>query len=376
MAAVPGGYVAVGSAQVTVGHIGATEGELANEVTATRAAAWASPDGRTWSQVPLQETPGATTATTAPGVGPTPEEAAATTSRMDAVVSRGATVVAVGNSLSPLGSSPEVWRWEGGEGDAVRSSLPNDNGPGWVTMAGVVATSRAFVAAGTDIANGGGVVWASPDGITWAEAATFGRDVVLTSLSVIGDRLVAVGSIGGERPTATVWTSDDDGATWTPAELPASSLGEGTDRRTEMLRVAANDDGQLLAVSLRGPVTVAGSRTDDAHQIGLADEVSLWASDDGGLTWAERRTLAVPPTSVWRSTLTWGPAGFLLILSGSDPGLSWLTVDGASVSDAGYTAAPWIRATIGSPDTYIAVTDRDHGLEQYPPAVAVLPSGP
>lgn len=376
--AVPGGYVAVGSAQVVVGRTAETEGELAAEVTGQRAAAWTSPDGRTWTQVVFGRTadPAGVDATDL-----SPEQAAAGFTRMDAVATRGDTRVAVGNAMPPVGSGPRAWRWQGDGGEAAVAPLPVDGGGSWVTMAGVVATSRAFVAAGTDIGSdvnrGGAVVWTSTDdGATWTQAAAFGPGVVLTSLTAVGDRLVAVGSVDGERPSAAAWTSDDDGATWTPAELPASSLGKGGDGRTEMLRVAASGDGRLLAVSVRGEVTPAGSRTDDAHQIGLATEISLWASGDGGSTWTEQRTLSVPTTAIWRSTLTWGPAGFLLVLSGSEPRYSWLTADGTTVADAGYAGDRWVRAAFATGDAYVAVTDRDRADGRFPVTVAVLPVTP
>ncbi len=355
--AVPGGYVAVGST---------------GTMPTVRAAAWISPDGRTWTERPLDPSAGATTTTTAGA----PFGTSASFASMTAVTSRAGTVVAVGEHRAAAAAGPAAWRWEGDDASTL-TLLPFDNPNGSVTMAGVVSTRGGYVAAGTDIFSAGrpgAIVWSSPDGVTWVQAATFDQDVVITSLTALGDRLVAVGSTGGQSPRAAAWFSDDDGRTWTPVELPASGDtsedSEMISEDSEMIKVAAGGE-RLLAVSTQGTVAPGGSRTDDAHQIGLPSRATLWSSDDG-ITWRQGTTVPFPETfGLWRSTLTWGPAGFLVVLS---PGKrAWLSPDGATAADANYTAEPWLRATIGTPDGYIGITDRESVVETLPIGVVALP---
>lgn len=356
----------LGDGYLAVGHAAATRG----------AGAWISPDGRVWTERPLQATAGASSATTATGPGSAPF----VYGRMDAVGTRGETVVAVGTDSGTGSYGPIVWRWRG-DGDAVELPLPIDNPDASVTMAGVVATSRAFVVVGTDIfaTRDGAVAWVSTDdGVTWSTAATFPGDVVITSLTALGDRLVAVGSTGGGQPSSAAWFSDDDGRTWTPAALPADAAGGGS-AGTELVKVAAGG-GRLLAYSTRGDVAPGGSRTDDAHQIGLPTELTLWSSADGA-SWTRGATIPLgegdQQRSIWRSTLSWGPAGWLVTISPVTQ--AWLSPDGTTVTDTAYAtgdpAAPWLRAAIGTPDGYLAIGDGDHDPESLPVSVAVLPVG-
>ncbi|MDJ0962475.1 MAG: hypothetical protein QNJ88_17640, partial [Acidimicrobiia bacterium] len=68
------------------------------------------------------------------------------------------------------------------------------------------------------------LVWFSPDGSAWqpfTNESPFGPGAIVRDLSVVGDRIVAVGGLSSSQ--VAVWVSDD-GITWQRSDLAGANI--------------------------------------------------------------------------------------------------------------------------------------------------------
>jgi hypothetical protein len=157
------------------------------------AAAWTSPDGRTWNQLRLPLPVGATRAV------------------LQQVASHGRVVAAVGTALITTGLQvPFAARSSDGGVTWSESALPVPSGRGFVTA--LAAAGLGFVATGTFGATPGHqdvVVWTSADGSAWTAVTPAGQGLTgpgiqaITALTASGSALTGVGftaSPAGEQP--------------------------------------------------------------------------------------------------------------------------------------------------------------------------------
>ncbi len=154
-------------------------------------------------------------------------------------------------------------------------------------MTGVAATPRGFVAWGeiiptSTIPNQALPIWTSADGVTWTRTRSGRAETSFTPIGgvvVLVDRWVAVGTRdaldaehGGTR--AAVWTSTDDGRTWTAAPVgDAASVGLPS---TYLFDVAAVDADVIAVGHAEGPDLINNETS-----------AAVWWSTDFGRTWTQ-----------------------------------------------------------------------------------------
>lgn len=288
------GVVAVGSDQ--------SSGDL-------DAAVWTSPDGITWSRLPLDED------SVLAGSG---------SQLMFSVTAGGPGLVAVGSD-GPLGDADAaVWTSADGMGwSRVRHDEAVFGGENFQAMVSVTTGGPGLVAVGLELSDDGqdAAVWTSPDGIAWSrvghDEAVFGgpRSQLMSSVTTGGPGLVAVGrDVSDDSQDAAVWTSPD-GLIWSRVSRnEAAALGgEG---RQEMVSVTAGGPG-LVAVGW--------------EQLGDLDAV-VWTSRDGR-TWSR-----VPD-----SEAVFGGEGFQTMGSVTTAGPGLVAV-GQDESGRDRDAAVWVAA--------------------------------
>ena len=177
--AVAAGFVAVGSA-------------------GDQAAAWTSPDGRTWRQASL------------------PVPMGSTRTVLQHVASRARTVVAVGTALTTTGQQvPFAASSADGGASWTESALPMPAGHASVTA--LAAAGDGFTAAGTFGTTAGHqdvVVWTSANGTTWKAVTPTGPGLTgpgiqaITGLTATGNTLTGVGFSASPASEAPVfWQS-------------------------------------------------------------------------------------------------------------------------------------------------------------------------
>ena len=295
------GVTAYGSGFVAVGEAGEA---------GWRAAVWLSPDGITWSLLPVDVAP---------------PEADGASWMMDLVVG-GPGLVAVGSETpdQPLGAHAVIWTSEDGTSwtkipAAELGSDDPDDPTFWlsdVTVGGpgLVAVGKASNSTEPDPCGGcGGAVWTSEDGITWERAPVAGDPLDgIERVAANGSGLVAIGNGWlDEAEKGAVWVSPD-GLDWTVVDdgpqltaITATEfgfVGVGTEELVENA-CYADADGDCRAVvwtSVDGTTwtrvphdeAVFGGGPDkqemsDVTTIGsgvLAVGTSVWYSPDG-TTW-------------------------------------------------------------------------------------------
>lgn len=205
------------------------------------AAAWTSPDGSSWTQVP-------------------PDEAVfggAGDQRMVAVAARsgGQGWVAVGDDGA---GGPALWVSDGG---AWRREAPPGLGEGTaVELSDVVAgPGTTVVGRAGDAAR----AWVSPDGVTWS-ASDLGPGRVSAVAAAEAGLLVAVGNGPGDGADAVTWRSTD-ALSW---------------ERSEGGELAGPLNQGAAGVDAGGSVVVAVGTTD----LGGGGDASAWTSSDAA-TW-------------------------------------------------------------------------------------------
>ncbi|NIA25677.1 MAG: hypothetical protein GWP04_08925 [Gammaproteobacteria bacterium] len=226
------------------------------------AAAWASPDGVTWTRVR-----GNDAALGGEGF-----------QQMFDVTAGGPGLVAVG--MDSAGGDMDAAVWTSSDGLTWSRMSEEDAALGGAdeqVMASVSAGGPGLVAVGMDSAGGGAdaAVWTSPDGVTWTrvpgDEAVFGGvgRQEMASVSAGGPGLVAVGSDAsgpGGDVDAAVWTSPD-GVTWTRIPGDETVFGGASDQM--MLSVTAGGPG-LVAVGME--VSRPDGDPEAAVWIGVRDD--------------------------------------------------------------------------------------------------------
>lgn len=191
-----------------------------------RAAAWISPDGRTWTQVPHSESLDA-------GSFKDTTEDPSTGGMADVIAGPGG-LVAVGSTCrstpptAPPACEPAIWSsadgtsWERVAGVPGRSGWLKaiaTSGSGYVAVG---ATQTCDPSVSTDPWGCPALVLTSPDGQTWTQQP-FEQPGDLRTLTAIGGRYFATAPFG----PSTVWTSSD-GAVWTPADVQGGPTTAGS----------------------------------------------------------------------------------------------------------------------------------------------------
>jgi hypothetical protein len=210
---------------------------------------------------------------------------------MDPVLSiteGGPGLVAVGSGVekdySTNGSRARVWT--GTPDGSAWSSVPDNpsvfGGPGDQTMRAVAEGGPGLTAVGyeSDDISGGkeyaGIVWTSPDGITW-ERSTAGEpalaDSELFGITAGGPGLAAAGAVhnqdmvsgrlASEILSAAVWTSAD-GLSWSRINLPMED--DNPESNTYAARIASFAGGLVVV----GYTDCPGSNTTGAVWVSLS----------------------------------------------------------------------------------------------------------
>jgi hypothetical protein len=204
-------------------------------------------------------------------------------------------------------------------------------GPGLVAV-GESGPARDFDAA----------VWTSPDGITWSRVphneAIFGGEAYqgMSSVTVGGPGLVAVGSDGPHTDrSAAVWTSPD-GVTWTRVPHDEAVFGGGS----------------MHSVTVGGPGLVAVG-ADGNPQTAIHNAV-VWTSPDG-ITWSRvphDEAIFGGETGVWMSSVTAGGPGLVAVGSqwsfGASTAAVWTSPDGITWSRVSHNETVFAGAVMGS----------------------------
>jgi len=244
---VVGGLVPHGLGLIAVGAQVYADSSTAN------AAAWMSPDGKTWTRATVE---GATDATM--------NFAYATAGGFVAIGTDGYSFHAGMERGSAIWTSTDGTRW---------SRLPSSAIPSGIAMNSVAHGDGRYIAVGEALPPGGSPtrpiapIWTSSDGVHWQmipASTAVPADATLPRVVWTGSAFVAV----GERPTigAFAWRSSD-GLTWRSTDLPTGAAPGSP-------QVVVDDDAltptTLLAV---------GSVTDAA---GVNHPV-VWESADGAV---------------------------------------------------------------------------------------------
>ena len=183
---------------------------------------------------------------------------------------------------------------------------------------------------GSDDGGNDGVVWTSPDGITWSrvaddEAALGGRDwEEIRSVTAGGPGLVAVGSAQpgeSDHPNAAVWTSVD-GIKWSRVPHDESVFG-------------GRGDQKMASVTAGGPGLVAVG----SDYLGDGAGAAVWTSPDG-ITWSrvpyDESVFGGEHSPQMNSVTAGGPG---LVAVGSNGGFRavvWTSPDGITWSRVPY----------------------------------------
>ena len=187
-----------------------------------RAAAWTSPDGRSWTRVPhapVFEVGGFIDTTEDPSTG-----------GMADVMAGPDGLVAVGsvcNTKASAGCQPAVWT--------------SPDGTSWTRLKDVPAMSGGLRALATSdartafVAVGAATVLTSRDGLTWVQQPVEPPND-FQGVTWIGDRFFAT-VLGGPE---TVWTSED-GSAWIPASVQGGPAADARDA-TALWHFAARPD--------------------------------------------------------------------------------------------------------------------------------------
>jgi hypothetical protein len=283
---------------------------------------------------------------TGPAAAPTVAEPLATFEVVDPVRSPGF-VAGAEYRWSRVPHSEEFF----GEGFEQGMSSVTVGGPG------LVAVGQA----GSAVAKA--AVWTSPDGITWSRTPgheTIFEGAVMSDVTAGGPGLVAVGSQSGDGSAddrAAVWTSVD-GIAWSQVPHDEATFG-GADMRS----VAAGGPG-LVAVGW------------DGHPQGDKSNAVVWTSPDG-IAWSRvphDEAIFGNTTGAWMWSVAAGGPGLVAVGDTDDGAAVWTSVDGLTWSRAnhsealsGYTAMRSVTA--GGPGLVAVGTEWEDGYTNSDAAV-------
>ncbi|HEV2451959.1 MAG TPA: hypothetical protein VGS62_08525 [Streptosporangiaceae bacterium] len=287
-----------------------------------------------------------------------------------------APVLAAGGAEPPPGHAPRLIAGgpplPGGRGGWLAlgsgATWTSRDGRSWLLAAGsgigplqsgdrvnaLARTGSGFIAVGS--AATGPVIWISPDGLSWQRlagpglrlaTAPAGRVLGLTAVAAHGSDVIVQGVIartGRYRHRGTgprIWQSGDDGASWTPARLPAGAIDGVAATNSEFVLIrpigpirpsrpgaVAYTSTAGLTWSRAGTITAARSANLRVVAVGGSDQgVVVSGQVSGGATVA----YTSPDGRSWHSVANLASPG------GSLAGLTVTT--GGTVVAAGATAS-------------------------------------
>jgi hypothetical protein len=232
--------------------------------------------------------------------------------------------------------------------------------PAHTHLTAIAFSGRAFLAFGSDpdAQVPSPRLWRSADGSTWkpdhlsdafSPVAGTSRVFAVTSLAASGSRLVAVGAStlsDGSLARAAAWVSNDDGATWRPAD------------------VGGADDASMLAVAHTpsGWVAVgADGQSGPSTQLTGIRGTAAWTSSDGS-RWTRVETASAPAGGL-ASQLALGTTGLVAsgdLLSDADAGAArWASADGSAWTPLAQPDLARASETIAAGTAVLAGSDRD-----------------
>jgi hypothetical protein len=246
------------------------------------AALWTSPDGSTWTRVPL------------------PKDFR--TGTVAAVEGGPAGFIALGTKAD--GETQGIWT--SGDGAAWRARPLPKISSGTLVLDSVASFDDGFVLSGAVLGEGGcggpghihGATWVSADGSSWTRASLPGASTVASAtftVQALSDRALLVTQ---GLPNSTLGWTSTDARTWTPVAGDAGNLpyGQVSDGRHDIQVIGpdtnpgpltvqvVNEDATMaeLAQSGDGPI-----QTDDDPGFGAAVGPTgvLIVSDDGERSW-------------------------------------------------------------------------------------------
>lgn len=202
-----------------------------------------------------------------------------------------------------------------------------------VTITGLIKDSWGYLASGTSAGSAAGLVWTSPNGLTWHEhtAAQFGlvdthgeRVFAMTDAATDWNVTLVAGSANLDGKTcAYVWRSLDLGASWRTVVVPQ------THGASWSFAGLAGDAGQFIAV--RPGVTSDG-----------VPEAVVYTSDDA-INWHFATTIT-GPAGFTPEQVTGGSSRFVVTghdrqghevaYTSTDNGTAWTASDGFGVLPA------------------------------------------
>jgi hypothetical protein len=121
------------------------------------------------------------------------------------------------------------------------------------------AVDSGFIVAGSQFDVPEGAMWFSEDATTWVRLATDGvfRGAAISGLVGSGDRLIAVGALGGGPDLlAMAWRSDDGGMTWERMDVDPALTGGNS----QFLNIAIRGDTVAAALSVSESTTYGMQR--------------------------------------------------------------------------------------------------------------------
>ena len=249
---------------------------------------------------------------TAPASAPTVAEPLATLEVVDPVPAPGF-VDGAENRWSRVPHSEEFF----GEGFEQGMSSVTIGGPG------LVAVGQA----GSGVSEA--AVWTSPDGITWSRTPgheTIFEGAVMSGVTAGGPGLVAVGTASDAVEPGTdgaaVWTSVD-GIAWSRVPYDEATFG-GADMRS----VTAGGPG-LVAVGW------------DGHPHGGESNAVVWTSPDG-IAWSRvphDEAIFGNTTGAWMWSVAAGGPGLVAVGQTDDGAAVWTSIDGLTWSRVNHSEA-------------------------------------
>jgi hypothetical protein len=245
-------------------------------------ALWSSPDGSSWTRVPLPKNFRSGTVTAVEG-GP-------------------AGFIALGTKAD--GETQQIWT--SADGSAWRTRPLPTVSSGKLALDSVASFDDGFVLSGAVLGEGGcggpahihGATWVSSDGSSWTRASLPGASTVASAtftVQALSDRALLVTQ---GLPNSTLGWTSTDARTWTPVKGDASNLpyGQISDGRHDIQVIgpatnpgplvvqAVNEDATIvdLAPTGDGPVS-----TDDGpgYSSAVGPTGVLVVSDDGEKSW-------------------------------------------------------------------------------------------
>lgn len=261
------------------------------------------------------------------------------------VAASGDIVIAVGawNDVD-AGHSPAIWRFDAGRWSEVLPLLPRTpNGIAYFTR--VLAADTALIATAETVVPGTTLLVSHDHGASWNQVRFDSTDdpstVVFKGIAVMNDQLLAIGWNDAQPGPGVVWTSADQGLSWTRAKTSG---------------LEPDVDGVILSslAKFKGQLVVAGSTwTNDEYS------PAVWTSADGAI-WqmqeASFTTTRYGDTARGISSLVTDDTRLVALATGPGPAEVWTSTDGIT-----WNALGGIRET--GPENGRRFRDLDLGLD-------------